>query len=88
VNVLLSPRKDVLHTPELRSNLISVSKLEMKGTVVIFKDGKAIVELADGLRVLSAVKSSSMYIVKIIQSSPEAFIVQSNQKPTSFDIWH
>jgi len=46
----------------------------MKGTAVTFKDGKAIVELADGSRVLSAVKSGSMYIVKIVQSLPEAFI--------------
>jgi len=84
-NIIL---EDVLHTPELRSNLISVSKLEMKGTAVIFKDGKAIVELADSSRVLSAVKSGNMYIVKIVQSSPEAFIAQSNQKPTSFDTWH
>jgi len=50
----------------------------MKGTAVTFKDEKAIVELADSSRVLSAVKSGSMYIVKIVQLSPEAFIVQSN----------
>jgi len=62
-NIIL---KDILHTPELRSNLISVSKLEMKGTAVIFKDGKAIVELANGSRVLSVVKSDRMYIVKIV----------------------
>jgi len=60
----------------------------MKGTAVIFKDGKAIVELADGSRVLSAIKSGRMYIVKIVQLSPEAFIAQLNQKPTSFNIWH
>jgi len=84
-NIIL---EDVLHTPELRFNLISVSKLEMKGTVVIFKNEKAIVELADGSRVLSVVKSGSMYIVKIVQLSPEAFIAQSNQNPTSFNTWH
>jgi len=50
----------------------------MKGTAVTFKDGKAIVELADGSRVLSVVKSGSMYIVKIVQLSLEAFIAQSN----------
>jgi len=55
-----------------------VSKLEIKGTAVIFKHGKAIVELADGSRILLAVKSDRMYIVKIVQSSPEAFIAQSN----------
>jgi len=81
-NIIL---EDVLHTPELRSNLISVSKLEMKGTTVIFKNGKAIVELADSSRVLLAVKSGRMYIVKIVQLSPEAFIAQSNQKLTSFN---
>jgi len=60
----------------------------MKGTAVTFKDGKAIVELADGSRVLSVVKSGSMYIVKIVQLSLEAFIAQSNWKPTSFDTWY
>jgi len=65
-----------------------VSKLEMKGTAVIFKNGKAIVELVDGSKVLLAVKSGSIYIVKIVQLSPEAFIVQSNRKPTSFNTWH
>jgi len=84
-NIIL---EDILHTPELRFNLISVSKLEMKGTAVIFKNEKAIVELADGSRVLSVVKSGSMYIVKIVQLSPEAFIAQSNQNPTSFNTWH
>ena len=70
-NIIL---EDVLHTPKLRSNLISVSKLKKKGTGVIFKDGKAIVELADGSRVLSAVKSGRMYIVELVQTSPETFI--------------
>ena len=74
-NIIL---ENVLQTSELRSNLILVSKLEMKDTAVIFKDRKAIVELANSSRVLSAIKSGKMYIVKIVQSSPEAFIAQSN----------
>ena len=84
-NIIL---EDVLHTSELRSNLISVSKLEKKSTGVIFKDGKAIVELADGSRVLSAAKSGRMYIVELVQTLPETFIAQSNQKPASFNTWH
>ena len=50
----------------------------MKDTAVIFKDRKAIVELANSSRVLLVIKSGRMYIVKIVQSSPEAFIAQSN----------
>jgi len=84
-NIIL---EDVLHTPELRSNLISVSKLEKKGTGVIFRNGKTVVELADGSKVLSAVKSGRMYIVELDGMSPETFIVQSNQKSASFDTWH
>ena len=60
----------------------------MKDTAVIFKNRKAIVELANSSRVLSVIKSGRMYIVKIVQSSPEAFIAQSNWKPTSFNTWH
>jgi len=72
-NIIL---KDVLHTPELRSNLILVSKLKKKGTGVIFRNSKAVAELADSSKVLSAVKSGRMYIVKLDEMSPETFIAQ------------
>ena len=84
-NIIL---EDVLHTPGLRSNLISVSKLEEKGAGVIFRNGKAIVELADSSKVLSAVKSGRMYTVKLDGMPSETFIAQSNQKSASFDTWH
>jgi len=44
-NIIL---EDVLHTPELRSNLISVSKLKKKGTGVIFRNGKAVMTWQNG----------------------------------------
>jgi len=62
-----------------------VSKPEKKGTGVIFRNDKTVVELADGSNVLSAVKSGRMYIVKLDGTSPETFIAQSNQKSASFD---
>jgi len=70
-NVIL---KDILHTPGLRYNLISVSKLEKKSTSMIFKDGKAIVKLADGLRILSAIKSRRIYIVELDKMLSKTFI--------------
>jgi len=84
-NIIL---EDVLHTPGLRSNLISVPKLERKGTGVIFRNGKATVELADGSKVLLAVKFSRMYIVELDGMSPETSLAQSKHKPASFDTWH
>jgi len=67
-NIIL---KDVLYTPGLRSNLILVPKLERKGTGVIFRNGKATIELVDGSKVLSAVKFGRMYIVELDGMSPE-----------------
>jgi len=63
-----------------------VSKLKKKGTSMIFKDGKATVELADGSRVLSAIKSRKMYIVELDKMPPKTLTVQSNRKSASFDI--
>jgi len=84
-NIIL---EDVLHTPGLRSNLILVPKLERKRTGVIFRNGKATVKLADGSKVLSAVKFGRMYIVKLDGMSLETSLAQSKHKPTSFDTWH
>jgi len=80
--------KDVLHTPGLRSNLILVPKLERKGTGVIFRNGKATVELANSSKVLSAVKFGRIYIVELDGMSPETSLAQSKHKPASFDTWH
>jgi len=84
-NIIL---EDVLHTPGLRSNLISVPKLERKGTSVIFRNGKATVELVDGSKVLSAVKFGRMYIVELDGMSPKISLAQLKYKPASFDTWH
>jgi len=80
-NIIL---EDVLHTPGLRSNLISVPKLERKGTSVIFRNGKATIELADSSKVLSVVKFGRMYIVELDGMSPETSLAQSKHKPASF----
>jgi len=84
-NIIL---EDVLYIPGLRSNLISVPKLERKGTGVIFRNGKATVKLADSSKVLSAVKFGRMYIIELNRMSPETSLVQSKHKPASFNIWH
>jgi len=65
-----------------------VSKLEEKGTDVIFKNSKATIELADGSKVLSVAKTGRIYVVKPEKTSPETFIVQLSQKSTSFDTWY
>ena len=84
-NIIL---EDILHTSGLRSNLISVPKLERKGTGVIFRNGKATIKLADGSKVLSAVKFGRMYIVELDRMSPETSLAQSKYKSASFDTWH
>jgi len=46
--------ENALYTPELRSNLISVSKLGEKGTSVTFDNNGALVKLVDGNTVIKA----------------------------------
>jgi len=46
--------KDVLYAPNLRSNLISVSKLGKKGMKVIFNKHKTIVKSADKILIMKA----------------------------------
>jgi len=54
---------DVLHTPQLQSNLISVSKLVGKSITVAFEGETARVKRPDGVTVLVVVKRGGLYIV-------------------------
>lgn len=80
---------DVLHTPHLRSNLVSVSKLVSKGMSVGFDGEMARVKKSGNTTVLTAVKKSGLYVVVTTDSSrPEAHISQSKRQAVAFDIWH
>jgi hypothetical protein len=75
-----------LHTPHLRSNLISVSKLVSKGSRVSFEGEVAIVYNTKGRKVISATRRDGLYVMNV--TNPVANIAQSSRKPVPFDIWH
>lgn len=78
-----------LHTPHLRSNLISVSKLVSKGAKVSFEGNKATVWNAEGRSVLTATREDGLYIVTVEKPIPPSLnVAQSKRKPVSYDIWH
>jgi len=79
----------VLHTPNLRSNLISVLQLGTKDVDVFFKEGnKALVLISKGEIIMTATKIGQLYAVDVNRALTEIFITQSKQQAVSFDTWH
>jgi len=82
---------DVLHTPQLRSNLISVSKLVEKGMTVAFEGETARVKRPDGVTILVAVKRGGLYIVaadNIVNGTSKVNTFQTKRKAMTFKVWH
>lgn len=81
---------DALHAPELRHNLISVSKLTSKGLNITFDGETAIVRDTKGTIVIIAHKREGLYVVETIQRGAEisAHLMQTKRKPVPFDTWH
>jgi hypothetical protein len=80
---------DCLHTPQLWSNLILVSKLISRGSRVTFEDDKAVVHNTAGLEVLTTIKRNGLYVVitdKI--SDPSIYAVQAKHRTVPYNIWH
>ena len=68
----------VLHTPNLRSNLISVSQLSTKGIDMFFKGGnKALVLTSEGEIIMTATKFGQLYAVDVNRALTDIFITQS-----------
>jgi len=79
----------VLYTPNLRSNLISVSQLGTKVIDVFFKGGnKALVLTSKGEIIMTATKFGQLYTVDVNRALTDIFITQSKWQAVSFDIWH
>ncbi|KAF7778932.1 hypothetical protein Agabi119p4_3277 [Agaricus bisporus var. burnettii] len=75
-----------LHTPHLRSNLISVSKLVSRGSSVSFEGNTAIVRNSARNVALVAVKENGLYVVP--SSDVHANAVQAKGRAVPIDIWH
>jgi len=82
---------DALHMPQLRSNLISVSKLVGKGMTVAFEEETARVKRPDGVTILVAVKRGGLYIVvadNVVNGTSEVNTFQTKRKAMTFEVWH
>jgi len=71
---------DILYTPSLRSNLISVSKLSAKGASVVFDGDRASVRLKNGTEAMTAVRSGQLYVVNIDTPTISAFAIRNGIK--------
>jgi len=82
---------DALHISQLRSNLISVSKLVEKGMTVAFEGETARVKRPDGVTVLVAVKRGGLYIVvadNVVNGTSKVNTFQTKRKAMTFEVWH
>jgi len=75
-----------LHTPHLRSNLISVSKLEFKGAKVSYEGPMVVVYDSKGRKVLTAKRGDGLYVANITGLVVNS--VWSKAGIISFEIWH
>jgi len=80
--------EDTLHTPDLRSNLISAAKLSKKGATIHFDKDKATVKVPNGINIMSATRYDQLYTVKLENSQPTILVTQSKNKAVDFGTWH
>jgi hypothetical protein len=78
---------DSLHTPNLRSNLISVSKLVSRGARVSFEGNVAVVRDSGGTMVFKVMRHDGLYVVDVVDETM-AYSVQTGRKAVPYEIWH
>ena len=80
---------DTLHTPQLQSNLISVSKLVGKGMTVVFEGETARVKRPNRVTILVVVKRGGLYIVvadNVVNGTSEVNTFQTKRKVMTFEV--
>jgi len=80
--------KNILQTSEIRSNLISLSKLEDKGAYFKSGRGKLLTKLSEGKNIIVGVYFGRLYTVNVHGPNTTAFATYSKHKVVSFDIWY
>jgi len=77
--------EDALHTPELHSNLISISKLAKKEVKVKFDQHEARVRSASSAVIMMAKRCGCLYVIETTSKTPIALVSQTKQQPAAFD---
>lgn len=75
-----------LHTPNLRSNLISISKLGEKGASISFSEKSTVITLENGAKVMMATYTGQLYAFDMAQETTSIFATQSRKTAVGFDI--
>ncbi len=77
--------KNVLHSPFLAANLISISALDKAGLSMIFADEKAVVKDKSGSEIFVGCGSEEMYVLESVPT-PQAMSSRATAVPLSE--WH
>jgi len=78
---------DVLHIPDLHSNLISIPKICGLDLVITFSKNNVIASFSDRRMVIYRVQYEELYHVKTV-GEPKVFIASSVQRLCSIDRWY
>ncbi|MCO5591848.1 hypothetical protein L7F22_045841 [Adiantum nelumboides] len=92
VQVQLSPERSgvingVLHVPRLTKNLLLVAAMTEAGLKVIFNKGQCIIS-KEGAVLVTAIKASGLYTVKLCQPTQRAMVASNQEKKTCITRWH
>ena len=79
--------ENMLHIPEMRSNLISLSRLEDKGACFEIGRGKVLVKSPEGEDIMTRACFGQLYVVSVYNPNATAFAAYSKHKVVNFDIW-
>jgi len=77
--------ENALHTPEMRSNLISLSRLEDKGACFKIGRGKVLVKSPEGEDIMTGACFGQLYAVSVHNPNTTAFVAHSKCKAVNFD---
>ncbi|MCO5578863.1 hypothetical protein L7F22_032710 [Adiantum nelumboides] len=77
----------VLHVPRLTKNLLSVAAMTEAGLKVIFNKGQCIIS-KEGAVLVTAIKASGLYTVKLCQPTQRAMVASNQEKKTCITRWH
>ena len=79
--------QNVLHTPELHSNLILIPKVCGLGLDVQFGEKEVVAKFSDGHTAIHGIQRNGLYLVKVLHK-PIVMHTRSIVRATSLDDWH
>jgi len=80
--------KNVLYVPDLKANLISVSKALDAGLTVTFQNDIAILSSCDGITRATARKDNNMFTINLSTNRSSYISTVESNTPTLMDLWH